>query len=286
VTAAGPADPGATGLSSARTAELTYHGTAPDEVLAAGIADERLAPEVLEAAIRDAIAAWAGAAEEGPAAGAPEPRADIAPAVAADLLRPGGPGARTRLVLRQPRIDSIGVMRLRTVPAPTLASLLVVVRGGRCIQDLDTGEPVSGDLDVMTWFHQFWDVVRDGPPARPWRLALRAGPNDRESTDLQGAAWTTGQETARQYRDRTGAGDPPPAPPGPVRRFRVSCGFFEHDVHTGGGAEVTARLAAAPAWNDAVQLVLPAIFASLTRSTGLSDWRPTISSLDVLELLG
>ena len=98
-----------------------------------------------------------------------------------------------------------------------------------------------------------------------------------------------------QYRDRTGAAGPPqgaaagpaaPGQPGPVRRFQISCGFFEHDVYTGGGVEITVRLAAAPSWNDAVQLVLPAIFARLTRSTGLSAWRPAIASLDVRELLG
>jgi hypothetical protein len=49
--------------------------------------------------------------------------------------------------------------------------------------------------------------------------------------------------------------------------------------------EITVRLAAVPSWNDAVQLVLPAIFARLTRSTGLSAWRPTIAGLDVRELL-
>jgi hypothetical protein len=260
----------APGPGSAWTAGLAYHGAAQDEVLAAGIADRRLEPEILEAAVRAAIADWLTAAEEGSAA---------APA---ELLRPGGPGARTRLVLRSPRIDSIGLMGLRAAPGPAVARLLVLVRGGRCIQDCDTGAPVSGDLDVMTWFHQFWDLVRDGPPDRPWRLAPRAGPHGREPE----SSFTVGQETARQYQDRTGASGPPPAPPGPVRRFRISCGFFEHDVHAGGGAEITARLTAAPAWNEAVQLVLPAVFASLTRSTGLSDWRPMISGLDVLELLG
>jgi hypothetical protein len=277
VTTAGPASSAAPGPDSARTAELTYREAAQDEVLAAGIADRRLEPEILEAAIREAIAAWVTAAEEG----APAPRAGGAPAVAAELLRPGGPGARTRLVLRRPRIDSIRLEQLRAAPGPAVARLIVVVRGGRCIQDRDTGEAVSGDLDVMTRFHQFWDVVRDGPPSRPWRLAPRAGPHGPD-----GGSYTAGQETARQYQDRTGATGPPPAPAGPRRRFRVTCGFFEHYVYTGGGVAVTARLAAAPAWNDAVQLVLPAVFASLTRSTGLSDWRPTISRLDVLELLG
>jgi hypothetical protein len=301
-TGAGPTAAAAPGPGSAWTAELAYHGAAPDEVLAAGIADRRLEPEILEAAIRAAIAAWLTAAEEASAPGhpaatrattsppspaaAPPPPAAAAPAVAAELLRPGGPGARTRLVLRSPRIDSIGVMGLRAAPGPAAARLLVLVRGGRCIQDRDTGAPVSGDLAVMTWFHQFWDLVRDGPPDRPWRLAPRAGPHGRDDADRPESSFTAGQETARQYQDRTGASGPPPAPPGPVRRFRISCGFFEHDVRAGGSAEITARLPAAPAWNDAVQLVLPAVLASLTRSTGLSAWRPTISGLDVRELLG
>jgi hypothetical protein len=284
---------GASGPGPAQTPELIYDPAAEEAVLAAGI-DPRLDPEVLEAAIRATLAAWVDAVHERGTAARPAASAPAAPEVAQALLRPGGPGARTRLVIRGPRIDTIEFWRLQAAAGRVAARLIVVVHGARCIEDRDTGEPVSGDLAVMTWFHQFWDVVADSPAARSWRLELRSGPVGRDYADMSGTTFTTGRETVPQYQERTGAAGPPPAAsagpaapgePGPVRRFRISCGYFEHDVYTGGGVEITVRLAAAPSWNDAVQLVLPAIFARLTRSTGLSAWRPTIAGLDVRELL-
>jgi hypothetical protein len=80
--------------------------------------------------------------------------------VAPALLRPGGPGARTRLVVREPQIEAIQFWRLEADAAPPLVRLIVEIHGRRCIRDRDRGEPVSGDPEVMTWFHQFWDMGR------------------------------------------------------------------------------------------------------------------------------
>lgn len=127
---------------------------------------------------------------------------------------------------------------------------------------------------------------------RPWHLETRVGRDSRDYADAMGCTFTTRRETGQECRERTAAepqsDEPRSAAPGgqsPARRFRLSCGFFEHDAYTGGDVEITVRLTATPSWNDAVQLVLPAIYARLTRSTGLSAWRPTIASLSVLELL-
>src|SRR3984957_20494374 len=56
---------GASGPGPALTPELIYHQAAEDAVLAAAIADPRLDPEVLEAAIRATPPARAGAVDEG-----------------------------------------------------------------------------------------------------------------------------------------------------------------------------------------------------------------------------
>lgn len=278
----------AAGPGSAQTAEIIYGPAVEDAVLAAGIADERFDPESLEAAIRQALAAWVTAVGEDATASGK----DDSPLVAPALLRPGGPGARTRLVVREPQIDAIQFWRLDADAAPPLARLIVTIHGRRCIRDRDTGEPVSGDPGVMTWFHQFWDMARDGPAMRPWHLEARVGRDSRDYADAMGCTFTTRRETVEECRERTAAepqsDEPGSAAPGgrsPARRFRLSCGFFEHDAYTGGDVEITVRLSATPSWNDAVQLVLPAIYTRLTRSTGQSAWRPTIASLSVLELL-
>ena len=127
---------------------------------------------------------------------------------------------------------------------------------------------------------------------RPWHLEARVGRDSRDYADAMGCTFTTRRETVQECRERTAAepqsDEPGSAAPGeqsPARRFRFSCGFFEHDAYTDGDVEITVRLTATPSWNDAVQLVLPAIYTRLTRSTGQSAWRPTIASLSVLELL-
>jgi hypothetical protein len=223
---------------SAQKAEIIYGPDVEDAVLAAGIADERFDPESLEAAIRQTSAAWVSAVGEDATAS----EKDDSPLVAPALLRPGGPSARTRLVVREPQIDAIQFWRLEADAAPPLARLIVTIHGRRCIWDRDTSEPVSGDPEVMTWFHQFWDMVGDGPAMRPWHLEARVGRDSRDYADAMGCTFTTRRETVQECRERTAAepqsDEPGSAAPGeqsPARRFRLSCGFFEHDVYTGRG---------------------------------------------------
>jgi hypothetical protein len=113
--------------------------------------------------------------------------------------------------------------------------------------------------------------------------------------DSSGLRFASRRETEAEYRERTGTAEAlPPTDAtggagngaGQPRRFLLSCEFFEHDVKYGGSVTIVVRSDAVPTRDQAVELVLPAIIASITRSTGDSDWRPTISSLEVRELLG
>jgi len=61
------------------------------------------------------------------------------------LLHPGGPGARTRLVVRDPQIRRIQVSHLGTDASPPLLPLVVDIEDRGCIRDSGTGEPVSGN---------------------------------------------------------------------------------------------------------------------------------------------
>jgi hypothetical protein len=76
-------------------------------------------------------------------------------------------------------------------------------------------------------------------------------------------------------------------PPGPApRRYEITCGFSEHDVHFGSGASIVARLIQDPSPDEAVALILPAVIADITRFNGVSDWRPALTSMSVSELPG
>jgi hypothetical protein len=305
----GPAVPAASPDASAQTADLDFWPTVVDAVLAAGIADVRFDPDVLEASARQAAGAWAVAvdpAAEASTAGvagtgvaAAEDADDALAAVAWELLAPGGPGARARLYVAGPRILEIDITHLPEGADPPLIRLLVRISGRRYIQDSDTGELVSGDRDLRTTFYEFWSLELTGPPSRPWRLGPGSSPGS-VYEDSSGLRFVSRRETEAEYRERAGtAGASPPAAAagdsgaaaagdgaGQPRRFLLSCGFFEHDVKYGGTVTIVVRSEAVPTRDQAVELVLPAIIASITRSTGDSDWRPMISSLEVRELLG
>jgi hypothetical protein len=125
------------------------------------------------------------------------------------------------------------------------------------------------------------------PRAWPWRLA--------HGTDPYNPDFLATRETPGQYRERAGQAElssPPTTPdtgvsgePAQVRRYELSCGYFEHSVQYGNSVAVTVRLQAAPTRDDAVQLVLPAIYSQITETTGVSDWQPSFTSLEARELL-
>jgi hypothetical protein len=116
----------------------------------------------------------------------------------------------------------------------------------------------------------------------PWRLASG---HVQTLDEFLGYTFTSRQETPGEYAERTGSLDPPEAA-GPTRRFRLTAGFFEHDVRFGSSATIEVEREAAPARDEAVQLVWPAIEQETARALGEGDWRPSLSSLKVVELLG
>ncbi|HET9898689.1 MAG TPA: hypothetical protein VFQ44_27520 [Streptosporangiaceae bacterium] len=226
-----------TGPGSAWSAELTYFRDVTEIV-----------PAEAENAARECIAAWAIMVAAG--------KSD-SPVVSGRLLRPGGPEARTKVVVRDPRICRIQISRVD--PDPPALGLVVDIQGRRCVIDSDTGEPVSGNPAQQTWFYEFWNLVRDGH--QPWRLTPGQDPHDPSYSCLP----SSGQ------RDQP-------------RVFIISCGFVEDSVHYGSSVSISVRLTAPPARDVAVQLVLPAIYSQLTAFNGLSDWRPSLTGLEVRAL--
>jgi hypothetical protein len=124
--------------------------------------------------------------------------------------------------------------------------------------------------------------VLQGTGPQPWRLTSG---HVQTLDDFLGYTFTSGQETPGEYAERTGSLEPPEAA-GPARWFRLTAGFFEHDVRFGSSVTIEVQREGAPARDEAVRLVWPAVEQETARALGEGDWRPSLSSLNVVELLG
>jgi hypothetical protein len=106
-----------------------------------------------------------------------------------------------------------------------------------------------------------------------------------------GYFFTSRAETPEEYRRRQ-AGQALPAAleraapdqPGPLRTFRVTAGFAEHNEKLGSIATVIVRRAAAPDRAEAERLIWPAVDEETERVLGPREWWPSLNWLDVVEL--
>ena len=162
---AAPAD-----VKTAEIADLDFTGDARAAALDLSLADARFAPDVLEVAVRRAVAGWAEAID-----GADEPLLTVAaPEVARQLLHPNG--ASTRLVVRGPRVRHVRITNLDAASDPARMSVEVEVSGRRYVEDRDTAAVVSGSKDASTTFTEHWTLAIDGPAENPWRIVASGQP--------------------------------------------------------------------------------------------------------------
>ena len=130
------------------------------------VADGRFAPDVLEVAARRAVAAWAEAID-----GADGPLLAIAdPDVARELLHPGGPSARTRLVVRGLKVRQIRILALDAGATPATMTIELHLAGRRYVENRDTLALGSGSQSRVTKFTERWTLALDGPSEEPWRI--------------------------------------------------------------------------------------------------------------------
>lgn len=157
---AAPAD-----VKTAEIADLDFDGDARAAALDLSLADARFAPDVLEVAVRRAVAGWAEAVD-----GDDAPLLAVASPAAVDrLLHPRG--QQTRLVVRGPRIAAVRITKLDAGADPARMSVEVDVAGRRYVEDRDTAEVLSGSRESATTFTERWTLAIDGPPENPWRIA-------------------------------------------------------------------------------------------------------------------
>jgi hypothetical protein len=160
------------GTKVAEVAALQFDGDARAAALDLSLADGRFSPDVLEVAARRAVAAWAEAVDGGDSS----LRAIATPDAARELLHPGDPSGKTRLVVRGPRVRQIRVAALDPAAEPPTMTIAVDVEGCRYLEDRDTTEVIAGSKSRRARFTEQWMFALDGDPGQPWRIAAVRGP--------------------------------------------------------------------------------------------------------------
>ena len=158
------------GFSTAELADVDYADDARKAALDLSLADERFAPHVLEAAARTAVSAWAEAVDGDDA----RLRALAGDEAVHALLYGGDAEARTRLVVRGPRLRALRIAALDAQAEPATLTVEAQLSGRRYVEDRDTLEVVSGSRDRETSFTERWTLRLDGTGEAPWRIAAAA----------------------------------------------------------------------------------------------------------------
>jgi predicted lipid-binding transport protein (Tim44 family) len=154
------------GTKVAEVADLQFEGDARAAALDISLADGRFAPDVLEVAARRAVQAWSEAVDGGDS----RLRGIADPQAARELLHPGDPSGRTRLVVRGPILKRIRIAALDAAAEPPTMIVEVDLEGRRYIEDRDTAAVVAGSQSRTTSFTEHWMFALDGDPQQPWRI--------------------------------------------------------------------------------------------------------------------
>ena len=115
-----------TGTKIAEVADLDFKGDAHAAALDLSLADGRFAPDVLEVTARRAVTAWAEAVDGDDA----RLRSIAHGQAVRELLHPGDPSGRTRVVVRGPKVRQIRIIGLDAGAQPPTMSVEVEIEGG------------------------------------------------------------------------------------------------------------------------------------------------------------
>jgi predicted lipid-binding transport protein (Tim44 family) len=154
------------GFTTADLADVDFDGDARAHALDLSLADARFAPDVLEAAARRAVGAWAEAVDGDDSA----LERVASPGAVSGLLYGGDATRKTRLVVRGPRVKRIRIAAVQVESVPATMTVDVEL-GGRCyVEDRDTASVLSGSKDSAATFTEHWTLALDGPDDAPWRI--------------------------------------------------------------------------------------------------------------------
>ncbi len=155
--------------------ELTsvdFDGDAYAKALDLSLADGRFAPDVLEIAVRRATEAWAQAVDGDDA----RLNAIADPLAARELLHPGDPNGKTRLVVRAPHVERIRITNLDTRSSLPTMTVEVDLTGRRYVEDRDTTAVLAGSRRRPTSFTERWTFALNGDGKQPWRIVAVDAP--------------------------------------------------------------------------------------------------------------
>jgi predicted lipid-binding transport protein (Tim44 family) len=155
-------------VRTAEIADLDFDGDARAAALDLSLADGRFAPDVLEIAVRRAVAAWAEAVD-----GPDDALRGIATPGAIDaLLYPGDATHTVRMVVRGPVVQQVTIVALDAADEPPSMTVDVRVRGARYLENRDTAAVVGGSKSSATSFSERWTFTLDkADDEQPWRIA-------------------------------------------------------------------------------------------------------------------
>lgn len=160
------------GTNIAELADLEFEGDARQAANDLSVADARFAPDILEVVARRAVAAWAEAID-----GNRHDLEHISDRQAVgELLHPGDPSGRTRVVVRGPHVRKIRIMSLDPKSDPPAMSLEVDLEGRRYIEDRDTRAVLSGSRKHSAHFTEHWTMGLCDDEQQPWRIVSVAAP--------------------------------------------------------------------------------------------------------------
>lgn len=154
------------GFTTADLAQVDFDGDARAHALDLSLADARFAPDVLEAAARRAVGAWAEAVDGDDAA----LERVASPGAVGGLLYGGDASRETRLVVRGPRVKRIRIAAVQVDQVPATMTVELELGGRRYVEDRDTASVLSGSKDSAATFTERWTLALDGPADAPWRI--------------------------------------------------------------------------------------------------------------------
>jgi len=149
-----------------QVATCVFDASARSAALDLAQVDGRFAPDVLDAAAHRALDAWSEAVDGDDAA----LLAVAAPDVADELLHPGDPRARTRLVVRGPRLRAVRITSVDGTAKPPMMTIEVDAAGCRYLEDRDTAAVLAGSRGRVVHFSQRWDMALGDDSETPWRI--------------------------------------------------------------------------------------------------------------------
>jgi hypothetical protein len=253
---------------SVQAASLYFFAPVAETIRHAGAGNDWLSADRVSQAARQAVAAWAMAAD-----GDDTALAAIAEPDAAHWLM--HPVRKPWQVAPGPRVTRIEIRGLEADVEHARLRVAFQFAGRRHYED---PAQARGDADSVTVFVGMLDLELAGSGA----CRISSG-RVQTLDDFLGYAFTSRRETTEEYRQRTSSSARPGAL-GPGHRFRLKASFADHDEKFGSSAEIDVVRQAAPDRDEAVRLVWPAVEAETSRALGEGDWRPSLNSLEVVEL--